>query len=225
MLRATLNLQWRAARWALLPFLLLVIGLPVLVLRLASQLGADPVFGAASSLGMMELWAPLFPLLAALLGFAVAFTAWTWDHHTGHVYALTLPLSRARYATYKFLAGAAVLLLPVLALLAGIMLALLLAPLPETVHAYPLSFALRFLLASGITYALGFALAAGTVRTVVWLTVGTILVLVFGTLLVQFLESALAVPLWSPIELLERALLDLPGPFNVFGGSWMLIDV
>jgi hypothetical protein len=227
MLVETMRLQWRAARWVLLPFLLLSLGLPLLVLRFVEQLGSQlgPDLDPRAVVAGMSLWAPLFPLLAALLGFAVAFAAWTWDHRTGHVYALTLPLSRARYASYKFLAGAGVLLVPVGCLLAGALLGLLLTPLPELVHAYPLSFTLRFLLGAGITYALGFALAAGTARTVVWLVVGTILLLVFGTILVQFLEGVLRTDLVDPLEVLERALLDWPGPFHVFGGSWMLIDV
>jgi hypothetical protein len=29
----------------------------------------------------------------------------------------------------------------------------------------------------------------------------------------------------SPLALWGEALVSWPGPFNVFGGSWMLIDV
>lgn len=226
MLREMLSLHWKASRWVLLPFLLLTFGLPLLVLRLIDQVAAaDAAFGAQGSIYVMEMWAPFFPILAAIVGFAVALTGWAWDHRVGHVYALALPVSRARYATQKFLGGLVVLLVPVLALLAGIVLGRMLTTLPDGVQAYPLTFTARFLLASALTYALGFALAAGTMRTVIWLLAGAFLVVVFGTLLVEFLEGALGTSLWTPLELIFAALVDWPGPFHVFGGSWMLIDV
>jgi hypothetical protein len=73
------------------------------------------------------------------------------------------------------------------------------------------SFAFRFLFAALIVYAIVFALAAGTVRTTFRVA---LVILVLLTLAGIFAS-----------DVIVRMLATWPGPFAVFGGNWMLIDV
>jgi hypothetical protein len=225
----TLYVHWKAARWLLLPLVLLCFGLPQLMLRMADTIaGTSGGFDSPSAvfLVLVQGWTPVFPLLALLIGSALALTAWSWDHRGDHVYALSLPLHRREYALLKFAGGALLLVLPVAAALAGILSGLLMSQLPAGLQAYPVAFTGRFLLASVIAYAVVFALAAGTMRTTLIVVLGTIAVLVFGSLLMIFLQDALQRPeLWTPLDVFDAALNRWPGPFHVFGGSWLFIDV
>jgi hypothetical protein len=226
MLAQMTYLQWKASRWVLLPFVLLCFGLPQLALRLAAE-GATyrGVMVAESFVYGLQLWMPVFPLLAAIVGFAAALTAWVWDHNANHVYALSLPVRRSQYTLLKLAAGGASLLMPVLAILLGALVAILLNEVPEGLRAYPVAFTMRFLLAALLAYALGFALAAGTIRTTVIVIAAFLLFLIGGTLLVGFIESLTKLDLVTPVDLLYNAFGTWAGPFHVYGGAWTLVDV
>ena len=227
MLGQSLALQWRVSRWPVVPFVLAGFGLPLLALRGAQGIAARVPEGPAEAiLVTLQNWTPLFPLTAALLGVTLGLGAWSWDHRGNHVYALSLPVGRWEYALLKFAAGGVIMLVPVAAVLAGVSLGLAGFQLPEGLHAYPLAFTLRFLLAALVVYALSFALAAGTIRTALWVISLFLSWLIFGTLAVGFAHEVLGVEqLPTPLDLLNAALSDWPGPFHVFGGNWMPIDV
>lgn len=227
MFEQTLKLHWKSARWVMLPLVLLCFGLPQLAVRVGESLIASGLSASAADLlTVLEPWLPLFPLLAFLSGAAAGLTAWTWDHRVNHIYSLSLPVSRREYALLKMSAGAVILLLPAVAILAGTLMVSVLADVPDGLHVYAFSFTGRFLLASLISYALLFALAAGTIRTAVYVVSGAVLVLVFGTLLTGLLEDVLMIRgLLSPMQLLHAALTGWAGPLGVFGGNWMFIDV
>jgi hypothetical protein len=223
-----LALHWKAARWFMLPLVLLCFGLPQLAVRTAESVmeAGNEFAGSAEMLSILQGWLPLFPLLALLSGVFAGLTAWTWDHGTRHVYALSLPVSRREYALLKLSAGAVVLLLPTLAILAGLLMVALLADIPEGLRIYAFSFTTRFLLASMLSYALLFALAAGTMRTTIYLGSAFVIVLVFGSIFTSVLEDMIMQRgLLSPVAMLHHALVNWAGPFSVFGGSWMFIDV
>lgn len=207
-----LGLHWKASRWAVLILLPLLVGLPIIVMNFARRISSDAFSSSAFDMvRAVEIWAPLFPILAALTGSAFALSAWAWDHNTHHVYAVALPIERWRYALLKMAAGAVTLVLTVLALFAGAVIATATTDLPSGLNAYPVSFAFRFLFASLIVYSIVFALAAGTVRTTLRVTV----VLVLGVTIGGFFA----------LDVILRVLATWPGPFVVFGGNWMLIDV
>ncbi|HEX6639776.1 MAG TPA: ABC-2 transporter permease [Thermoanaerobaculia bacterium] len=226
-LKQTLALQWKASRWPLLPFVVMAFGLPLAAIRSAVNAEGYEEFGAAETLiGTLQNWVPLFPILAALVGVTLGLAAWSWDHRANHVYALSLPVTRTRYVMLKFVTGAALLLIPTVAVLVSVLLGRAGIDLPEGLHAYPLAFTARFLLGALIVYALAFALAAGTMRTAIWMLTGFLAVMLFGGIVVGFLRDAFGMQdLPTPIELLFTALVDWPGPFHVFGGNWMPIDV
>ena len=225
MFREFLFLQWKTSRWGI--FLLALVGfaLPLLILRSAHAVSLNAYAGRADVLQTAAMWMPLFPLFAAGVGMTAALTAWSWDHKTNHVYALSLPLSRRQYVLMKLSAGLVALVVPVLTLLLGSLIALATIELPEGISAYPFAFAIRFLLACLIVYTIVFALAAGTIRTTVILLIALLLVVVGGSIVTGYLSDLFNTTLTSPLDLLVDAMLTWPGPFNVFGGNWMLIDV
>lgn len=220
-------LQWKTSRFAVFILLPLCAGLPFLLVRLAARFADSESTGEAAlaMLHFVDATSVAFPILAAATGGAIALTAWAWDHRTNHVYALSLPVERWRYALMKMGAGTLILLASAAAVLAGSLLAAALTRLPEGMHAYPLAFTFRFLFAALIVFAVTFAFAAGTTRTTVRIFAGLFVVFILGSVVTEIAGRALGMPLPSPASLLGEALVTWPGPFNVFGGSWMLIDV
>ncbi len=228
MYQPMLYMHWKQIRWGLLPFILAAYALPMIAVQ---GLGTAPGMESATLhayriVAGFEIWLPAFPLLAAAVGITLALSAWNWDHQLKHVYALSLPVSRWRYAALKMGAGATLALLPAGALLVGAHVATSFVELPAGLQAYPNQLALRFLMASLIAYAGFFAMAAGTVKTTVWVISLFIGFLIFGNLLTEFLAGYYPVFYRvSLVELVFEALVRAPGPFEVFTGNWMLIDV
>lgn len=224
-----LRVQWLSSRWLLVPLVLIGIGLPQAVVRLAvldsQRFATQSVVGAAVLLQALQAYSVIFPYLAAITGALIALATWNWDHRTGHVYALSLPISRAQYTLLKLWAGAVVLVVAALAIWIGAWIATASVEIPEGVRAYPFAFGARFLLAGTILYATFFALASGTIRTTLIVTIGLVLVLIVGSIVVPWIETRYLMDLYSPTELISQLLRTAPGPFRVFGGSWLLIDV
>jgi hypothetical protein len=225
--KTMLSLHWKAVRWPMVPFVLLCFGLPMLVLRIIQP---HPGIQQEFSIYMLQAergWVSFFPYLAFITGGLLGLTAWQWDHQARHVYGLSLPITRSRYATLKFGAGLALLAIPVVALLIGTLIGVGLTRLPEGLHAYPFSFAARFALGAMLAYALIFALASGTIRTTAMIVGCFIVIFVFGTLLVDYVSQATRPndPMTTPMQLLMTVVTIWPGPFAVFGASWAIIDV
>ncbi len=230
MFQQILLLHWKTVRFGLVPFILAAFAAPLLAIQ-----GMTPIMGdsdgssvrAGWMLSQMLSWAPIFPLLATLVGIVVALSAWNSDHRGDHIYALTLPLPRWHYVGLKMGAGMVILLVPVFAFWLGSLLATASVQIPEGLRAYPGAVSFRFLLASLILYALLFALAAGTMRTALWV-IGTFTALaVLGGIVPDFLAGTLFPSLegWSFLEWFVESALEWPGPFEVISGNWMLIDV
>ena len=114
------------------------------------------------SIGLVAAAATVW--LAMLFGTALFAerSAGVLARHWKHVYALSLPLARWEYALLKFAAGVTLVLIPVVALLAGTLLGLAGLDVPDGLHAYPFAFTFRFMLAVLIAYAAAFAAAAFT---------------------------------------------------------------
>ncbi|MBR9990923.1 MAG: hypothetical protein KFH98_14270 [Gemmatimonadetes bacterium] len=230
-----LRTQWLASRWLLVPIVLLCIGLPQAVVRLATRYaggsldrlnpGMTSEIGPPLLIGALEGLSAIFPFLAAITGAAIALAAWNWDHRTNHVYALALPVPRSRYALMKLWAGALILLVPTLAIWIGAWLATAGVMIPDGLRAYPLAFTARFLLAALLIYATMFALAAGTIRTTLVIFIGSVLLLMVMGVGLPLLHDHLGVDLITPLQTAWYTMLGWPGPFEVFGGSWLLIDV
>jgi hypothetical protein len=219
-------MHWRTVRLGLLPLALAAFGLPLLVVQ---QMGTWASPGQQESAALVlevgQDFLLAFPMLAAAVGFTLALTAWSWDHRMGHIYALSLPVSRARYAVLKFGAGAVLALVPVTCLLAGSMVATATIALPAGLRAYPLELSARFLFAVLLLYSLLFAMAAGTIRTTVIVLSAAVAIPFFWSLGFELLGPAhplvQQLPGWEQVY--EGALVGF-GPFRILAGNWMLFD-
>jgi hypothetical protein len=228
MYQPMLFVHWKQVRAGLIPFILGAFALPLLMVQgLGVTPGAETTsLEAYRIMNDFQVWLPLFPLLAGATGITLALSSWNWDHQMKHVYALSLPVARWEYSMLKMGAGAFLAMLPVAALWLGAHVAVASIELPQGLHAYPNQLALRFGLATLISYAFLFAMAAGTIRTTIWIVSGVIGFIIVGNLANELLADyyeffqrtnmVLAVFEW---------LAQTPGPIEVFTGNWSLIDV
>lgn len=228
MYRPTLYLHWKQARLLLLPMVVACFALPLLnVQGMGTPEGsATLAYNAYLGVSGANLWIGVYPLLAVVVGVILALTAWNWDHQLGHVHALSLPIPRWKYALLKMSAGTTLLLAPTAALWLGALAASAAISLPEGLHAYPNALAFRFLLAALLIYSMIFALAAGTIRTTVIVVSAVLAFFIFGGWVVAAAGPLFHVPeSFSFGRWLTHMLVNAPGPFHVFSGSWSLIDV
>jgi hypothetical protein len=227
MVQPMLLVHWKQARLILIPFVVAAFGLPLLAVQGFGGVGDDGVsMEAYRFLSSYQVWLPYFPMLAAAVGGVLALTSWNWDHQLGHVYALSLPVARWEYAMLKMGAGATLVIVPVAALWVGAHVASASVTLPEGIRAYPNQLAFRFFAATMISYALFFAMAAGTIRTTVWIVSAVMALVIGGNVLVVVLEPY--VPALDDVNVVQTVLgwlLRAGGPFAVFTGNWALIDV
>ncbi len=214
-----LEVSWESSRLLLFPFTLAAFGLPLLAVQ---GFGSDPTVGNLQS---FDPWLPLFPTLALAIGLSLGLAVWNWDHQGGHVYALSLPVTRAGWALEKMSAGIALLLIPGLAFALGALIATAFVTVPEGLQAYPIDLSLRFFFASLVSYCMMFALAAGSMRTAVLVVGGVLSLLVFGQLALSFAAQALGVQEVIFLSVLLDFAQAWPGPLHVFTGDWLLIDV
>ena len=218
MFRQILYAQWKWSRLTLLPCVIACFAIPILSVRVWSSANAD-VLRAGALLERMADWQPWYPLLGGTVGVAVAITAWIHDHNGKHVYALSLPLPRWYYVLLKLGAGGVLLLPPIVAVLAGGLVATTFASIPDGLHAYPLALTIRFAITCALTFCCMFAMTAGTNRTA-GIVIGIFAALIVAELvLVSFGISE------SFLEIIGEYLFFPPGPLSVFAGPWMLIGV
>ena len=231
MFQQILYTQWKSVRPGLIPMAIASFGLPLLAvqdLALPSDLAADASLRAVQAefiFQTWQIWLPFFPILAAIIGVIFAINAWSGDHTAGHVYSLALPLPRWKYVLWKMGAGSMLLLVPVTFLSLGSLVAVGSFDLAEGLHAYPLLFTQRFLMASLLAYGALFALASGTVRTAVIVTTVGLSVIFGGQLLTFYLSEYILAFDWQLFDWLERVMVEWPGPLEVYFGNWNLIDV
>jgi hypothetical protein len=221
MFRVILQSHWNWSKLLLGPGVVAAFALPILAVQQVNDPGyADwNPWGTAGLLREVESWGIWYAALAAALGLAVATSAWGSDHRGGHVYALSLPVERWRYALLRYASGAVLLAVPLLSFWLGALLATASIDLPNSLHAYPTALAMRFALASLVAFSVFFAISAGTIRTA-----GYILVVIGGLLVAQLLLATAGAGV-DPLEYVIDRLTSWPGPFEVFTGRWMLIDV
>ena len=223
--------QWKSVRTGLIPMIIASFGLPLLAvqdLALPSDLPANEPIRALQAELIFEswqIWLPFFPVLAAILGIVLAMNAWSADHSAGHIYGLAMPLPRWKYVLWKMGAGTLLLLVPVTFLGAGSLVAVGSLDLAEGLHAYPLLFTQRFLMASLLAYGALFAMASGTTRTAV-IVISTAMSVIFGGEFLTYYASEMLPSFdWQLFNWLGHVLVEWPGPFEVYFGNWNLIDV
>ena len=214
----TLYVQWKwnrdflafyAAAAFAAPLVILWIALPHLGLTSAREL-----VSVGNAVGVTTA------VIAVMAGLTVAWQGYGIDERVGHIYALSLPITRSRALAIRTAAAALVLIIPAVAVWIGATLAASQLALPSTLHSYAGSLASRALLAAWLAHACMFALrySAGRRARLVLAT------LVIG--LSMLAVASAAVP--SARGTITRAgnfLISNPGPFGVLFGRWTLIDV
>jgi hypothetical protein len=212
MFSAILRTQWKWTRGPVLLATVLAFAIPLASLAMAEGLTASAFVRRTQEVG------GAYPLLASALALGVAMLAWGHDHRGRHVYALALPIPRWRYALMRLGAGALFLLPPVFALLLGGVIGTASSLIPDGLHGYPFSLALRFAFAATVAYAVFFAVAASTPRSA-----GIVLGLIASVLFAQYVLGVtnFEVDILSPIA--DR-LFGRGGMLSVFTGRWMLVD-
>jgi hypothetical protein len=106
-----------------------------------------------------------------------------------------------------------------LALAVGAGVAAIAATVPSELHAYPGALSLRFALAVVVAYSIFFAISSGTTRTA-----GYVLSVVGAVVVVQLLFRVSGGSTNLLTAIFDR-MVTWPGPFEIFSGRWMLIDV
>lgn len=218
MFRTILFAQWTWARNLLLVGTLAAFAIPILSVH-SGDLASVDSFTVRDYLLMLQGIGVVYPVLAGVLGLVLALTAWGADHRGRHVYALTLPLPRWQYALLRFTAGLVLLALPVFALWLSALIAAATVTLPVGLSTYPTALALRFALACLVAYSVFSAVSAGTSKTAAYIL--SVLAIILIAQLVLSLTAS-EVDVLSPTL---GAVFVWPGPFAVFSGRWMLIDV
>ncbi|HET9424470.1 MAG TPA: hypothetical protein VFO55_03790 [Gemmatimonadaceae bacterium] len=216
---ALLRVQWKWTRALVLIATVLGFAIPVASVRLLMFYQTFGRITAGDVVTAMNQAGVLYAMLAAGSGLAVAFLAWNADHKGRHAYALSLPVSRARYAAMRFGAGSLLLLLPAAGVLAGCLVAAGIAQIPDGMHAYPFSLTLRFLLASFVAFAIFFAIAASSQKAS-----ATLLASIAAVLILSVMISAMGVRA-NLLGTMATYLFSDPGLLSIFTGRWMLIDV
>jgi hypothetical protein len=213
MFRAILFTQWKWSRPVLAVFTVIAFAIPVVSAE--SRFGSA---GTAELLAHMQMAGVFYPFFALVLGLGLAVTAWSADRTGRHVYALSLPLPRWQLVLYRFGAGAALLLVPLLALWVGALLASATAVLPPGIRAYPSALALRFACATLVAFGLAFLVTAGSTRLLIILLSVAVL-LIFVQVLIVLIGGRVDV-----IEPITNLLFAPFGPLSIFTGRWMLFD-
>ena len=214
MLTAITKTQWKWTRSVVLLATLIAFAIP-----LASLQSARNAYSAGDFVSHMQVWGIGYALLAAGTGLLVALAAWGPDHRGRHVYALSLPVTRARYALLRYTAGAMFIAPPVVAVLASAMIVSLNSAIPVGLHAYPIALTLRFAFAALVAYSIFFAISSSTPRAA-GIVIGCIAALFFAQFLLGLLSSHFDV-----LGSVGRWVFAEPGILSVFSGRWTLVDV
>lgn len=228
MFQQILFTQWKSFRMGMIPFVIAAFALPLLAVQ---GLGPVPEGYEGARVGLnylvasWQFWLPAFPALALTIGATAALNAWSWDHKTDHIYALSLPISRARYSAWKMGAGALLVLVPALGFWLGAIVASAAIDIPASVNTYPTALAVRFLLSSLLLYSIFFALAAGTIRTTVIVVCTFVGMLVLAGIVTEYASEVVPGFAFNFSIWLAESMVEWPGPFELLAGNWSLIDV
>ena len=216
MLHAMMKVQWKASRHVMIALAAASLALPVASVRTGWRGEAT---NYATMLNELELWGYLYPVLAMVSAIAMAWAAWRSDRRGNHVYAMLLPVPRWRYVLLRYGASGLLLLPLVLAVWIGALAAVFPLDLPSGFRTFPHLLALKYLVALGICFAMAFAVAAASSRTL------GLAVRAVGIFLAVHIAVLLLRPDVNLLWRLATALATWPGPLSPLGGRWMLIDV
>lgn len=158
-------------------------------------------------------------ILAAFTGSFVAINTWTNDHAGQFIYAMSLPVPRWHYVLLRYGAGAALLVPVTIAVGIGVTLTLSLSTLPPSVQSYGSLLVVRFFLASLLVYTITFALSSPAPRIAAFVGLALFALVLVGMSLEIAGQSS------SMVDRFFAGLFSVNGPFGIFFGRWVIIDV
>ena len=218
MFAQTLFVQWKWNRDFLACFTIIGFIVPILFLAIAlphiAVASARELVTAGGIIGVTVAG------VAVIAGLTIAWQGYGVDDRIGHIYALSLPVTRLRALTMRAATAGVLLVVPAVGVWIGALLATAHATLPPTLQGYAGSLALKAMLASWLAHCSMFALryAAGRRAKAV-----------MGTLAAGAILLSLLAVIWpatrEPIARVGDYLISAPGPFGVVFGRWTLIDV
>ena len=213
-----LYVQWRWSRDLLAFFVVAGFAIPLLTAWIIlPQLGtpaAHELIGVGGTIGWFCLG------LAMLAGGSIALQGYGADDRGGHIYALSLPVTRSRFLGTRTLSAFVILALPAAAVGIGGALVAANVDMPATLESYPVALAMRVLLAAWLAHSCVFALryAAGRRMKIIFFAA---LLMVVGTLLL----STVAPDVRVALSRAGHFIGSHPGPFGVLFDRWTLFDV
>ena len=219
MFKQVLFAQWLSSRLALAVLSVVAFALPLVSVFFGSDIATTGRTALGEWLVVTDRVAQVLPYFAVLVGALLGVLAWSPDLAGRHVYALSLPVSRARFVALRFGAGTVLALVPSAALAVGAAVASLAVQLPPGVRAYPLELSVRFTLATLTVYALFFALASASRRSQLAIIGAICAAIVLDLTLLAFDAS------FSVTAATLNALTTWPGPLSILVGRWALFDV
>ena len=214
----TLYIQWKWNRDFLAFYTAVAFAAPLIILWIAL-----PHLGLTSPRELVSVGnvvGATTGVIAVVAGLTVAWQGYGIDDRVGHIYALSLPITRTSALAFRAATAAVLLVLPALGAWLGATLAAGQASLPATLHSYAGALASRALLAAWLAHACMFALrySAGRRAKMVLVT----LVIAASVLAL----AAVAAPSTrGAIARVGTFIISNPGPFGVLFGRWTLIDV
>jgi hypothetical protein len=217
MFRAILFTQWKWSRGLLALAAVALFSIPLMSIRGGAFLFEE--LDARNVLLQMQSYGTFYAFGALALGLVAGLTAWSADHASRHVYALSLPVKRWRYTLLRFGAGATTLIGPVVALWLGAMVAVNTASIPLGLQGYPTALAFRFALGVLLAYSLCFAAGSTSPRIAGYVLTAIATVVAINVAIVTFTSHA------GVLDPVLSVLFDRHGMLHVFAGRWMLIDV
>lgn len=216
---AMLRAQWIWSRAMMLFFIGAGFAIPLLSVPIVAS-GRYTWMTAARIVDIGGLVGVAIAIAITVAAIALEIQNWGVDERGGHVYTLSLPIDRRRYALHRLAGSFLFLALVCIAIAAGGIAAGLLIDLPSTLRTYPLALALRALLAGWFVHTVAFAFRVG-VR-------GRGRTTLFGALVVvaiAMMISAAPGRAGTWLLIVGRLLVAPGGPLGILAGHWSLIDV
>lgn len=220
MFRQMLFVQWKWNRDVLAFLVVASFATPLWAFWLAARgMGAN-VASAQELITAGRVVGGFCLVWAVIAGGALAVQGYGMDDRAGHVYALSLPVTRTRFLVTRSVAGFALLFLPALAAWIGSLLTVSQVSVPDSIRAYPGALALRILLGAWLAHSVVFAVRYASGRRSKGVLLG--LLLAFGLSAMLF---GLVPEVRRVLGLVGAALSADPGPFGILFGRWSLFDV
>jgi len=218
MLTQTLYVQWKWNRDFLAFYTVVAFAAPLVILWVAlPHLGLT---SARELVSVGEAVGTATEVIAVLAGLTVAWQGYGVDERVGHIYALSLPVTRGRALAMRAGTASLTLALPAVGVWIGAMVAAAQVQLPPSLHSYAGSLASKALLAAWLAHACMFALCYSARRRAKVVLV--LLIIGVSTLAVATVVAPSSRP---AITRAGDFLISNPGPFGVLFGRWTLIDV